>query len=128
MLSTGSKLVCAFLATIFVAGLFAQSYGYGAIRIAADDCCCHSEPVNDSASTCDDFDDNCCPGDNKPSDDSPCTCMCSTCSVMVRTLNLFSAEPDLGMLFTQDAERLTVVPTQRPTSASLGVDIQPPIA
>lgn len=124
----GSKLVCAFLATILVTGLFAQSYGYGATRIATDDCCCHSEPANDNGSTCGDSDNACCPGDNKPSEDSPCTCMCSTCSVMVRTLNLFSAEPDLALLFTQNAERLKFVLTQRPASASLGVDIQPPIA
>ncbi|MEO0476133.1 MAG: hypothetical protein AAF085_09230, partial [Planctomycetota bacterium] len=115
-------------ATIFVAGLFAQPYGYGVTRIAADDCCCQSEPASDNGSTCDGSDSACCPGDNKPSDYSPCTCMCSTCSVMVRTVNLFSFEPDLALLFTQDAERLTFMPTHQPASASLGVDIQPPIA
>lgn len=128
MINTGSNLIGALLAVILVAGMSAQAYGFGAYRIAADDCCCQSEPVNGNESACDSAETTCCPNENRPSEDSPCSCSCTGCSVMVRTVNLFSPELDLALLFTQDAERLTCVPTRLPASAALGVDIQPPIA
>ena len=128
MISLGSKLVCALVAAALVAGLSAQAYGSGGFGPTAGDCCCQVEPPSNVETTCGEPDNGCCPGEPKQSDDSPCSCACPTCGVMVRTINLFSAEGDLALLFSQDAKRLTLMPARLPASAVLGVDIQPPIA
>lgn len=126
-----SKLVCTLLAAIFVAGLSVQAsgsgdalFGYGP---SGDDCCCKSIPAQQADSTCGELDNACCPEPGQ-TDDSPCTCACSNCSVMTRTVNLFSVETDFALLFTRDAQLLVLMPNRLPASVVLGVDIQPPIA
>ena len=127
-MNAGSKLVCALLAAVLVAALSVQAYGYGGFGPAVNDCCCKAEPTGDTEPACDESDNGCCPGESEQTDGEPCKCACSACCMMVRTINLFSAEGDLALLFSQDAERLTLMPARLPASAVLGVDIQPPIA
>ncbi|MBX2850183.1 MAG: hypothetical protein KTR15_00390 [Phycisphaeraceae bacterium] len=125
-----SKLVCALLAAILVAGLSAQAFGSGQAIFgygpSGDDCCC-SEPATDTTPSCGDLENGCCPEPGQ-TDDSPCSCACSSCSAMSRTVNLFSVDIDFSLLFTRDAQLLVLMPNRLPASAVLGVDIQPPIA
>lgn len=46
---------------------------------------------------------------------------------MVRTVNLFSAEVPLTLLFKTSPQRLRPMPHSLPASAALSVAIQPPI-
>ena len=126
-----SKLIGALLATFLVAGVTLQAYGsagalpgYGP---SGDGCCCETGLEQNADSDCGDLDNGCCPEPGQ-TDDGPCSCACSNCSVMSRTVNLFSMEADFSLLFTRDARLLVLMPNHQPASAVLGVDIQPPIA
>jgi hypothetical protein len=126
-----SKLIGTLLAAFLVAGLTVQAYGSAGALLdygpTGDDCCCNSVPEQDDESTCGDLENGCCPEPGQ-SEDAPCSCACSNCSVMSRTVNLFSVDADCSLLFSRDAQFLVLMPNRLPASAVLGVDIQPPIA
>ena len=122
-----SKLVCALLAVMLVAGLSAHSYGSDRLGPSGDDCCCQTANDKQADSDCVETENDCCP---EPGEDNdvPCSCACSGCSAMSRTVNLLSIDADLAVLFTRDTQPLLLMPNRLPASAVLGVDIQPPIA
>lgn len=122
-----SKLICALLAAILVVGLSAQSYGSDRMSASGVDCCCQSVPAPQADSDCGEPKNDCCPepGDR---DDSPCSCACSSCCVVSRTVNLLSIDLDLAVLLPRDAKPVLLMPNRLPASAVLSVDIQPPIA
>lgn len=123
-----AQLACLLLAAIVVAGMGLSAQGYGATTEQSADCCCIADRTSDTVQDCNEADSACCPDKPSQSEDDPCSCACSSCSVMVRTVNLFSAEAPTALLSESDAQRLVPMPDSLPASAVLGVDIQPPIA
>lgn len=122
-----SKLVCGLLASIFVVGLSAQTYGSDGLIASGDGCCCQSVPVQQADSDCGEPVNDCCPEPGEK-EESPCSCACSSCCVVSRTVNLLSIDLDLAVLLPRDAQPLLLMPNRPPASAVLSVDIQPPIA
>lgn len=122
------QLACLLLAAIVVAGMGLSAQGYGATTEQSADCCCTTDRTSDTAQDCNEADTACCPTKPSQSEEDPCSCACSGCNAMVRTVNLFSAEAPAALLSESDAQRLVPMPDSLPASAVLGVDIQPPIA
>lgn len=123
-----SQLAFLLLAAIIVAGMGLSAQGYGATAERSTDCCCAMDRTSDTTHDGEALDASCCPTEPDQSEEDPCSCACSGCNAMVRTVNLFSVDTLTVPLFASDAQLFVLMPDSRPASAVLGVDIQPPIA
>lgn len=124
-----AQSVCLLLTVIVVAGMGLSAQGFGPTAgPSGNDCCCKVDAASDTCSVEKDSDSDCCPGQPGQTDDEPCSCACSSCNAMARTISLFSTDTLTAPLFDSGAQLLAVMPQSLPASAVLGVDIQPPIA